>query len=208
MKTMCITLGLMAASAVIPSSVFAGDATKPSAPQHLIENPDAGWDIGVSINHPDGVYTVGDKLSLSVTAPRTCYLHIINVSPEGDINVLWPVDQRTSNLVEPDQEVVFPDPNSNPRLVFEAKQPVGKEMIVCFATTTPLNLKQPKDAKMFLEFLDGVGQVSPVPLARLKSFITRVERQPEGWTARAVEITTQETLDTPAAEPQNVQVGG
>jgi hypothetical protein len=62
--------------------------------------------------------------------------------------------------------------------------------LVCLATQEPINLKDPAQAKKFAEFLASVQKVSPKPLNRLKSFVTMVEPEANGWTAKAVEIRT------------------
>jgi hypothetical protein len=177
--------------------------TRPAAVQHLISNSAAEWDLRVQLNHPDGVYQIGERMTIHVSSPRECYVHIVNVNPLGEINVLWPMDSRTSNRVSPGQEVVFPDRGNHPDFVFEATAPVGKELIVCFATKTPLNLKSPGDAKMFDEFLDEVSEISPNALTRLRSFVTKVEPEKTGWTATGFELETREkeTPSTPDPGP-------
>jgi hypothetical protein len=164
-------------------------ADKP-APQHILQNTRADWDLTITTNHADGVYRVGQKLTVTVSAPRRCHLHILNVNPHGDVTVLWPLHAESSNLIEPGQKVVFPDPQSQPAVSFTAQAPAGKELIVCLATTEPVHLKDPRQAKQFADFLEDVAKVSPVPLARLKSFVTTVEKNPTGWAARAIEIET------------------
>lgn len=166
--------------------LFAGDV----AYQQQIGNPKANWHLQVTTNHTDGVYKVGDALSLRVTAPRCCHVHILNVNPKGDIRVLWPIKAGDPNQVASEQTIVFPDPDWDSKVTFVAREPIGKELIVCLATDAPINLKQPDQARRFAEFLEGVASVSPAPLARLRSFVTRVEPKPDGWTATAISIET------------------
>lgn len=175
-------------------------ATRPAAVQHLISNSAAEWNLRVQLNHPDGVYQIGERMTIQVSSPRECYVHIVNVNPHGEINVLWPMDSRTSNRVSPGEEVVFPDRGNHPDFVFEATAPVGKELIVCFATKTPLNLKSPGDARMFDEFLDEVSEISPNPLTRLRSFVTKVEPEKTGWTATAFELETRDKNAPPTPD--------
>lgn len=177
------------------SAVHAEDTpgtARPAAVQHLITNSAAEWNLDVQLNHADGIYCIGDRMTIEVHSPRECYVHIVNVNPKGEVNVLWPMDSRTSNRVSSGQKVIFPDRGSHPDFVFEATAPVGKELIVCFATQTPLNLKSPDDARMFGEFLNEVSGISPNPLTRLRSFVTKVEPEKSGWTATAFELVTNE----------------
>ena len=185
------------------SAVHAEDTpgtARPAAVQHLITNSAAEWNLDVQLNHADGIYCIGDRLTIEVHSPRECYVHIVNVNPKGEVNVLWPMDSRTSNRVSSGQKVIFPDRGSHPDFFFEATAPVGKELIVCFATQTPLNLKSPDDARMFGEFLNEVSGISPNPLTRLRSFVTKIEPEKSGWTATAFELVTNEKT---TAEAQN-----
>lgn len=177
------------------SSSYAEDApgaVRPAAVQHLITNSEAAWELQVQLNHPDGIYQLGERMTIKLSSPNECYVHIVNVNPNGEVNVLWPMDSRTSNRVSPGQEVVFPDRGVHPNFVFEAAAPVGKELIVCFATKAPLNLKSAADARMFVEFLDEISTISPNPLTRLRSFVTKIEPDKTGWTATAFELETRE----------------
>ena len=165
---------------------------RPASASETIGNPKAAWQLGVSLNRTDGVYYVGDKLEVTVTAPRRCYVHIVNINPEGRVSVLWPVKNGDSSVVEAGQTVRFPNPDAVPRATFEAKAPVGEELIVCFATLTPLNLQDTASAKEFLEFLESVEKTMPARVARVRDFVTKIEESPSGWTAEAVEVETKE----------------
>lgn len=184
----CLICPLVLAAAVC--GLTPGWGAEPPAPQHVLTNTRANWDLCLTTNHADGVYRIGQKLTITVAAPRRCYLHILNVNPAGEISVLWPVDAESSNLVEPGQKVVFPDPEAQPAVSFTATAPAGRELIVCLATTEPIHLKDPRQAKRFATFLEDVAKVSPAPLARLKSFVTTVEKDPAGWNGKAIEIQT------------------
>lgn len=201
-------LGL-ATIAVTHAAENAG-SVRPAAVQHLISNTAADWNLDVRLNHEDGLYIVGDKMTIEVNSPRDCYVHIVNVNPEGEVNVLWPMDDKISNKVASGSTVTFPDRTNHPNYVFEAAAPVGKELIVCFATTAPLNLKSPGDAKMFGDFLDEVKEISPNPLTRLRSFVTKVEPETNGWTATAFELVTTErdnqTPGVPNTKPEKPPV--
>lgn len=176
-------------------------SVRPAAVQHLINNTAADWKLDVRLNHGDGLYVVGEKMTIEVNSPRNCYVHIVNVNPEGEVNVLWPMDAQTSNRVVSGTTVIFPDRTNHPGYVFEAAAPVGKELIVCFATTAPLNLKSSDDAQMFGDFLNEVKEISPHPLTRLRSFVTKVEPEKNGWTATAFELVTTEKDDSTSNLP-------
>lgn len=176
---------------VLPATLHADEKACTSGAS-TIRNPAAAWQLGASLNHPDGVYEVGQQLEVSVTAPRRCYMHIININPKGEISVLWPLKTGDPSLVEPGQTITFPDPNSQPRVIFEAQPPVGRELVVCFATLHPLNLREPESAKVFLEFLEQAGKSIPEKVAQVRSFVTKIEQSPAGWNAVALEVVTKE----------------
>ena len=174
------------------SSTAQADDTPGRSYGSAISNPDAAWQLGATLNHPDGIYQVGNQLEVTVTAPRRCYMHIININPEGRVAVLWPVKDGDTSLMEPGQTVRFPDPASNPRAIFEAQAPVGKELIICFATLKPLNLRETESAKTFLEFLEQSKQDVPSTVAQIRSFVTKIEPTPAGWNALSLEVVTKE----------------
>lgn len=176
---------------VLPATLHA-DEKACTSDASRISNPAAAWQLGATLNHPDGVYEVGQQLEVSVTAPRRCYMHIININPKGEVSVLWPLKTGDPSLMEPGQTVTFPDPTSRPKVIFEAQPPVGQELIVCFATLQPLNLREADSAKTFLEFLEQAGKSIPEKVAQIRSFVTKVEPTPAGWNAMALEVVTKE----------------
>ena len=178
---------------VFPATLHADEKTCTSDAAR-ISNPAAAWQLGASLNHPDGVYEVGQQLEVSVTAPRRCYMHIININPKGEISVLWPLKTGDPSLMESGQTVTFPDPTGQPKVIFEAQPPVGKELIVCFATLQPLNLREADSAKTFLEFLEQAGKSIPEKVAQIRSFVTKIEPTPAGWNALALEVVTKENV--------------
>lgn len=166
--------------------------TEPEAKprQHLIDNPKCTWKLDVELNHSSGIYRVGEELKVSVVAPRDCYLHIININPKGEFSVLWPLKSDGSSRVTAQQRINFPATDAQPRVSFKASEPTGKELIVCFATTRPLNLQTEQDKKLFHDFMQGLEQTMPDSMGRIKSFVTMVQQDDAGWTAQAVEVTT------------------
>lgn len=173
---------------------------RPAAVQHLISNSAADWQLKVQLNHADGIYSIGDRMKIDVYSPRECFVHIVNITPQGAVNVLWPMDDKTSNKVVSGHTVTFPDQGNHPNYVFEATAPVGKELVVCFATRTPLNLKSDEGARVFKDFLNEVTEVTTHPLIQLKSFVTRVEPEKSGWTAIAFELITAERAATASSD--------
>jgi len=178
--------------ALVFSATLHADEKTCTSDASVISNPAAAWHLGASLNHPDGVYEVGQQLEVTVTAPRRCYMHIININPKGEVSVLWPLKTGDPSLVEAGQTVTFPDPASQPKVIFEAQPPVGRELIVCFATLQPLNLREPESAKMFLEFLEQAGKSIPEKVAQVRSFVTKMEPTPAGWNAVALQVVTKE----------------
>ncbi len=123
-KLPLLLLSLLLGTGAMPIQAFEEGAIL--AKQHLIENPNASWNLDVKLNHPDGRYRIGEQLRLSVTAPRKCYMHIISINPEGELNVLWPLTDQSSNLVEVNQEVVLPTRRANRPCPFKQQLPLEK----------------------------------------------------------------------------------
>ncbi|MFO1062274.1 MAG: DUF4384 domain-containing protein [Pirellulales bacterium] len=200
------TLRWMIAAAVasLPihgSMIYAADGSNPIV-FSTIENPSADWNLIVSLNHPDGRYLIGDAMQIRVESAKKCYLHIINVNPNGEISVLWPLEGQGSNLVEPGAQVAFPPKIGDTQFRFEATAPVGKEHVVCLATSTPLNLRQKEDMSRFDNFLSSVSASKAPQIAKLRAFVTKIERNASDWTAKLINIETLAAAEsTPAQQP-------
>jgi hypothetical protein len=175
---------------VLAASAVHGQEAATLAEQHLIQNDQADWALKVELNHPDGNYVIGERLEIRVQAPRDCYINILNINPNGEFGVLWPMDENTSNFVKSGGTIQFPDNREGQNFVFRACEPAGRELVVCMATETPLNIRDREEYRKFLEFMKQAISVSPSGLDKVKGFVTQVERKPNGWSAQVVELVT------------------
>ncbi len=175
---------------VLAASAVHGQEAAPPAEQHLVQNDQADWALKVELNHPDGNYVIGERLEIRVQAPRDCYINILNINPDGEFGVLWPMDEKTSNFVKAGGTVQFPDNQKEQNFVFRACEPAGRELVVCMATETPLNIKDREEYRKFLEFMKQANSVSPSGVDNFNGFVTQIERKPNGWSAQVVEIVT------------------
>lgn len=123
-----------------PSSVF-------EKAEQVLCNEAADWRLEVELNHADGVYHIGDSLSISVLSPKKCYLHIFNLSPDGSLNLIWPPDPSVSNLIESGQPTQFPSSQAGLMAGIKAAEPVGEELLVFFATTAKIEIEHVLDEK-------------------------------------------------------------
>ena len=186
-----LTCLFLSAASLVPAQGFADEALQSAAPRAVAaQNPDAQWKLDVRLNHEDGIYYVGDRLTLDVTTPRAGFLHVINITPAGDFRVLWPMDGNTPPSVEENSRISFPDRVNHPGVIFEAAPPVGRELIVCFATTAELHLHREADAQLLRSYLTRVDRTEKDPLVNLRDFITRIESSESNWTVATVHVET------------------
>lgn len=158
-------------------------------------NSEAGWDLNVELNHPDGLYKVGDKLELRFSSPsKPAHVNLFNIGPDGKVCLIWPNEYHTENKVNQAETVQFPTPGS--KVTLRARAPVGKELLVLLATERPLNLRDPDEARKLAEFLENVKSRDKSPLTQLRSFVAEQEKT-YGWSGKAIEITTQANAETP-----------
>lgn len=161
-----------------------------AADQLVVGNPNAFWQLRVKTDRPDRKYKVGEKLSIEVSSEQKCYLQIINFAPDGEPRVLWPPKKEDDALIDANQTVCFPDPSYVPQMSFTAREPVGKELVVCLATKTKIDFHDPETKKLYSAFFDSIDKVSQSPLARLRSFVCTIEKKPEDWVANVLHLTT------------------
>jgi len=167
------------------------------APQHVVSlNSEAGWDLNAELNHPDGLYTIGEKLELRFSSPaKDVYVHLFNIDPNGKVCLIWPNDYHPENRVKKSETVQFPTPGSN--VTFRVQAPVGKELLVLLATETPLNLRDPLESRKLSTFLSNVKGREVAPLTNLRSFVVEHEK-PCGWAGKSIEVTTRSNTEASA----------
>ncbi len=92
-------------------------------------------------------YRLGEKMALSVASSESGYLNIMDVGPDGTVNLLYPNQYAPkNNLVVADKEIRIPDNIGGFKL--EAQEPAGTSKIIVLVTREPLNL-----------YSEGVGKM-------------------------------------------------
>lgn len=151
-----------------------------------------GFEIGVELNHVDGIYREGQAIQAAVAVNQPCYVHVFNVSPNGQVKLLFPNEFQLDNRVSAESPAKIPEPTG--RVRFVARQPVGVEQIVVLASLKPLNLKDETEAGKFRDFLRAVRDGSRDGTAGLRAFSLELAQQngDAGWVGHAVQVVTRE----------------
>jgi hypothetical protein len=79
---------------------------------------------------------IGESVEFSITPNEDCYLLVVDVSPDGSLNVLYPNAFSPVNFAAKGSRVAIPDGNWR----IEAGGPAGRETVRAIATRRPLGL--------------------------------------------------------------------
>lgn len=96
----------------------------------------SSFDVRIKAKKQD--YKLGEKIRFSVISTKKGYLNLIELSPSGDVVVLFPNQYSTANAVTPWQTLKVPD--SIGGFHFVAQPPLGSSRVVALVTPAPLNL--------------------------------------------------------------------
>lgn len=88
-------------------------------------------------NASEGV-AVGGDLTVRVTSERSGYLTLLNLSPDGSVDLLTP-NLYGETYVEAGTEMVIPDPSSD--LAFRVEYPTGIGLLRAIVTPAPLTFR-------------------------------------------------------------------
>ncbi|WP_158672374.1 MULTISPECIES: DUF4384 domain-containing protein [Devosia] len=131
-------------------------------------------------------YTVGDVVSMAVTALDACHLWVVAVSEDDSVNVLFPTSDQTDNQLDA-QETAMVSGDGAPVQVIAAG-PAGKDIVyaLCGSDDTP-----PWEAG--IDLTGGFAALSPTePLGRALIAATAPQEAaiPEGygWTFKVLTI--------------------
>ncbi len=159
----------------------------------LFRDADQDFKVNISTDQIHHVYEEGDQLSLEVSVSHNAYLHIFNVTPDGQIRQLVPTDP--SNPVKLSAGVVHQFPQD---YAIEVVPPFGAEQIWCLATDSQVDMSPGNANGKFGAFLDmmaangGSEPQRPSQAALLKSFIVRqrTEQPTSNWSGQAINVIT------------------
>ncbi len=122
-----------------------GGKTNPGNPieisvsnKELFEKIERNSKFMVAIRADKRKLAIGEKISFSVTSSEKGYLNIVEIEPNGNVNVLFPNKYVTSNEIVADKEKKIPQDIGG--FNFKAREPVGKSQLYALVTKEPLNL--------------------------------------------------------------------
>lgn len=162
--------------------------------QQVLYNAESSWTIDVELNHQDGVYRVGDLLSVSILSPKNCYLHIFNLGPDGKLNVIWPTDPNISNQILANERTNFPDPRNGRSITISATEPVGAELLVFVACTSQLRLDSVAESRSERDDTDFVSDASRL-VNNVREYMKSSDVPSDGWTILGRVVTTKSSTE-------------
>lgn len=106
------------------------------------EGPDYRSNIKVEAwtDHEDGVYAIGDTVTLNVRASQDAYITVLDVGTSGRVHIIFPNRFQQDNRVPAYEMIRIPGEDSRFRI--RVNGPTGREVIKVFATREPLSYFQ------------------------------------------------------------------
>ncbi|MEW6348132.1 MAG: DUF4384 domain-containing protein [Thermodesulfobacteriota bacterium] len=90
---------------------------------HVGEVKAGAVELRVSTNTPaQGFFSAGDRVIITLEAPRELYLTVLHVSDSGDVTIFYPDKEKAETAVAAGEKLVLFGPKSNAQLV------AGKEL--------------------------------------------------------------------------------
>jgi len=97
--------------------------------------------IDLSVGGADGVFTLGDKLSLSLQTNKDAYVTVVNIGVNGVVTVLYPFGDIKDNLIKANTKTEVSGPGTGLDLVLTP--PAGTDVVRAFASTKKIPLLDP-----------------------------------------------------------------
>lgn len=136
----------------------------------VLDNPLAPFGVELMllealVDSPDGKrfhgVAVGRELTVKVKSDRSGYLTLLNLSPDGSVDLLTP-NLYGQTFLEGGTEVIIPDPTSD--VAFRVEYPTGIGLLRALVTPTPLKFAtnasgatQPDLSAFFVELQEQLG---------------------------------------------------
>lgn len=89
----------------------------------------------------DGVFALGDKLSLSIETNKDAYVTVVNIGVNGVVTVLYPFGDIKDNLIKAGIKSEISGPGTGLDLVLTP--PAGTDVVRAFASTKKIPLLDP-----------------------------------------------------------------
>jgi hypothetical protein len=145
---LCGWLAFCVVAAQPPEKPGRGKGVNPRALVIEGVNDNAPWMVRVSVDHPDRIYQLGEKVKVTVRSEEKGYLYLFNIDSSGESFCLFPNEHQKDNRIAADRDVLIPQG----KFSLEIVAPVGKELIKAIVTKEPLQslkLTDLTDAKGF-----------------------------------------------------------
>jgi hypothetical protein len=152
--------------------------------RELIVNPRPVFAVDVWVDRPDEPYLVGETVTIFFRTNQSCYVHLFNTGPSGDITVLYPNEYHRNNFIEAGGVWAFPAPGD--AFEFTVGPPCGRELVKLVATSKPIDLTGGRAEKMaWAQVMKG---------SEMKGVKLRLDQQPtDSWAEATVEFQTAAT---------------
>ncbi|MEI7672690.1 MAG: caspase family protein, partial [Deltaproteobacteria bacterium] len=98
--------------------------------------------FGVVLRPDQTTLRVGDEIRFDVISTYGGYLNIVELKPDGEMNVIFPNALSASNQISANVKINVPKDVTGPgkKFRFKAVEPAGKSLMVAIVTQEPLNL--------------------------------------------------------------------
>ena len=90
-------------------------------------------------------YNVGDEMVISVTVDQASYLHIFDITPDGQVTRIFPNAYAINNYVQAGQAYIIPSTNDRSKYTLRITEPRGTERLRIVATLDNGNLVPERD---------------------------------------------------------------
>lgn len=98
--------------------------------------------FGVAIKSDKTAIRLGEKVSFDVISTHGGYLNIVELKPDGELNVIFPNAMSSNNNIAADVKINVPGDvvGQGKKFRFKALEPLGKSLMVALVTQEPVNL--------------------------------------------------------------------
>jgi hypothetical protein len=108
-----------------------------------IQNDNARFSVGITLNHENHIYTEDELVTVSVKSSEDGYLYLLHIGADGTKTMLIPNKFQQNNAIKGGTAVRFPSSDSD--FQFRVTPPFGTEKIIAFVTKKPLKSINVKD---------------------------------------------------------------
>jgi len=90
-------------------------------------------------------YNVGDEMVISVLVDQASYLHVFDITPDGQVTRIFPNAYANNNYVQGGQTYIIPSTNDRSKYILRVSEPRGTERLRIVATLDNGNLVPERD---------------------------------------------------------------